>query len=157
MGQLIWITGAAGSGKTALGDAIHAQWRGPRMLRLDGDAWRRWLGVYGEGYEPMQRLAIGSALARTAVAIAGQGIPVVASTISAFAEIGSILDACTVPVLRVRLHANLQALRARRPELYGRGGDDPHLGAWPFPTDMELHTDAQDTPEMLAKRVLDAL
>lgn len=157
MTQLIWITGAAGTGKTALSRALHAQWRDPLpLLRLDGDEWRQWLGAFGQGYEPPQRLAIGCALARTAAAISAQGVPVVASTISAFAEVGSILDSCAVPVLRVRLLASLSVLRTRRPELYGRSGDDPHIGSWPFRVDLELRTDEGSTPAVLAARVLAA-
>lgn len=158
MTRLIWITGAAGAGKTALARAIHQQWRGAQtLLHLDGDQWRQWLGVYGEGYAPAQRLAIGSALARAAVGIASQGIPVVASTISAFAEIGEILATCPVRVLRVRLHAGINELHKRRPALYDRRGDDPHPGPWPYPVDLQLATDAGVSAEQLAAQVLAAL
>lgn len=150
----MWITGAAGAGKTALAQSIVARWKAScPLVHLDGDHWRQLLGSLGVGYQPEQRLAIGSALARLAVELGGQGVPVVVSTISAFVEVGAILDGSTVPVLRVRIHANWDTLQARRTALYAEHREIPMLGAWPFAIDLELRSDAGSSAEDLATEV----
>lgn len=154
LSSILWITGAAGAGKTALAQAVSTRWNGVcPLVHLDGDRWREVLGALGTGYLPEQRLTIGSALARLAVQLGSQGVTVVVSTIAAFAEVGAILDASPVPLLRVRIHARWDTLQARRTALYAEHRETPMLGPWPFAIDLELHSDDGDSADELAAQV----
>jgi adenylylsulfate kinase-like enzyme len=153
-GRIIWITGVAGSGKTALGVALCARWpTRPSPIHLDGDRWREILGPFGVGYEPAQRLAIGAALARLSMALAAQGASVVVSTISCFAEIGELLAASAVPVVRVHMRAQPGVLAARRPDLYPIDSAVVDR-TWPYTVEHELHSDQGLSAEQLADRLL---
>lgn len=154
MSRIIWITGVAGSGKSTLATALCARWSSlPRPVHLDGGRWREILGSLGMGFGPNERLAIGSALARLAVELSDQGVSVVASTISAFAEVGAILDRARVPVLRVRMHADRAVLARRRPEIHTEAQTRIDL-PWPYRVDRELRSDQGLTADELADALL---
>lgn len=147
-GRLLWITGAAGAGKSTLARALLGDWPAAvAPLWLDGDRWRSLLGPLGAGYAPADRCLIGTALARLAVDLASQGAAVLVTTISRHAEVGTVLAASAAPVLRVRLCAPLPLLRARRPQI---GADELAWMAadpWPFALDVELDVDDPEPTE----------
>ena len=145
-GRLLWLTGAAGAGKTTLARALLDAWPASTLpLWLDGDHWRALLGPLGQGYTSADRYQVGTALARLAVDLAGQGASVLVTTISRHADVGRVLAGCVSPVLRVRLRAPLFRLRERRPqisadELAGMAADP-----WPYAVDVTLDADGPES------------
>ena len=152
MSRIFWITGVAGSGKSSLARALCERWPGARApIHLDGDRWREILGVFGRGYEPDDRRAIGLALARLTLELASQGSDVVTATISAYAEIGAVLEQSSVPILRVHMLAAVETLRLRRPHLHRELSAHE---AWPYAVDRQLWSDRGQSPIELAEFLL---
>lgn len=86
-GELIWVTGLSGSGKTSLAVEIVRKWRKVRepVVLLDGDHLRE---VFGgrNGYSRSERLELGLAYGRLCKMLCDQGLHVVCATISLFRE-----------------------------------------------------------------------
>jgi ABC-type cobalamin/Fe3+-siderophores transport system ATPase subunit len=148
MARLIWITGAAGSGKTSLARCLQTQV--PSALLLDGEDWRSILGEFGAGYADSDRRRIGCALARLAVALAEQGALVIVATISKHPDVGLLL---AQRALVVRLVADDAVLRARRPHLESDMLRSQNADPWPFAVDLTLTSDRLSTASM-ANRIL---
>jgi len=88
--SVIWITGLAASGKTALEQQVieRLSARGHvDVAAFDGDAVRRGLGAAGQGYAWPQRLAVARHIAALAATHSRDGGCAVVSTISLFHEI----------------------------------------------------------------------
>jgi adenylylsulfate kinase-like enzyme len=86
-GQLIWITGLAGAGKTTLSKHVYAKLKAskPELVLLDGDQLRQ---VFGgkQGYSQDDRLALAMSYCRLCKVLCDQGIDVICATISLFSE-----------------------------------------------------------------------
>ena len=90
VGQVFWITGLSGAGKTTLACQLAGRLRehGRQTVVLDGDELRTVLvGSGGTGFGRQDRLNLGLGYARFANVIAGQGVDVVVATISMFNEV----------------------------------------------------------------------
>ncbi|MFU8831571.1 MAG: adenylyl-sulfate kinase [Wenzhouxiangella sp.] len=85
-GQVVWITGLSGVGKTALAAGIHLRLRalGAPVAWLDGDALRRHFGAAGIHLEQTERLQLAVRYASFAADLARAGAWVLVSTISLF-------------------------------------------------------------------------
>ncbi len=86
-GCVIWITGLSGSGKTTLAKQVYAKikQRYQHAVYLDGDGLRDILGDYG--YSKQERIALALKRAKLANFLAQEGLIVIVSTISLFAEV----------------------------------------------------------------------
>lgn len=87
-GQLIWITGFAGVGKTTIATALFAKLKqkAKNWVLIDGDCVRQICG-HDLGYSPQERLQNAQRIANLCKMLTDQGINVVAATISMFSEI----------------------------------------------------------------------
>src|SRR5215467_14030185 len=90
-GTVFWITGLPRSGKTTLARALCAALRARKnpVVALDGDAFRAACGN-DLGYDHGSRLQNARRLSGTCRLISSQGLTVVCSTVSLFAEIHTL-------------------------------------------------------------------
>ena len=86
IGQVLWITGFSGAGKTTLATAL-MPYLGPRSVLLDGDELREALGVTNYGFDRENRRRLAFTYARLALMLAKQGFTVVVATISLFHDL----------------------------------------------------------------------
>ncbi len=87
-GNVYWITGLSGAGKTTIGTCLFERLREakPNVFRLDGDV-GRWAYNDKVGYSREERLDGAYRNARVCKMIADQGIDVVCCTISMYDEV----------------------------------------------------------------------
>jgi adenylylsulfate kinase-like enzyme len=87
-GQVYWLTGLSGAGKTTLGTLLfqHLRETKPNVVYLDGDTLRQ---VFGntQGYTIEERKMLAMRYARLCKIISEQGIDVICATISLFYEV----------------------------------------------------------------------
>jgi len=124
-GTLIWITGLAGSGKTAVAKKVYAglRKRRPDTVHLDGDILRRILGD-SFGHDIAGRKATARIYARLAAALTRQGINVVVSTISLFHEIHAFNAKNNKKYVEVLLKVDAaELLRRNKKKLYTHGSN----------------------------------
>lgn len=159
-GQVVWLTGLSGVGKTALGHALAARW-GAQVL--DGDELRRELGCE-LGFSRADRETNVRRAAYVAELLARNGVNVVVCLIAPYRDVRSEVIG-QLGALEIYLEAPLEVLQVRDPKgLYARfargelrgltGLDDPYE-APPRP-DLHLRTD-QLTVEECVQRVLERL
>ncbi len=91
-GQVIWITGLSGAGKTTLATELVAQMKtlGQHVVMLDGDELRKVFGAVennSRNHGREGRLALSMQYSQLCLLLAGQGLTVVIATISLFKEI----------------------------------------------------------------------
>lgn len=88
VGQVFWVTGLAGAGKSSIAEELCVLIRGikPNVVSLDGDVMREVFGATAS-YSPAERLALAFQYGRLCRLLADQGIDVVCATISMFHEV----------------------------------------------------------------------
>lgn len=119
-GIVFWITGLPRSGKTTLANALCASLRERNLpvVALDGDSFRAACGS-DLGYDSRGRLQNARRLSGMCQLISSQGIIVVCSTVSLFAEIHELNRKTLKRYVEVLIETPAEILRRRDPTLYG--------------------------------------
>lgn len=167
-GQVIWITGLSGAGKTSIAGRVVEQLRaGTTAILLDGDVVRQIVADPNTGHDAESRLVNARRICRMAQVLAAQGLTVVVATMSLFREIHAWNRRNLPGYFEVYLKVDLEVLRARDPKgLYSRSncGDEGHLVGVDIPYEEPLHPDlvignngsADDIAEIAARIVVAA-
>ena len=88
-GNLVWITGLSGAGKTTLANTLKKNMlsEGHKPILLDGDMLREILGLKYKGYSLEDRKKLSFCYARLANLLVNQGFFVIVATISMFESV----------------------------------------------------------------------
>ncbi len=144
-GQVIWITGLSGAGKTSIAGKVVEQLRArENAILLDGDVVREIVADPKTGHDTESRLVNAYRICRLAQVLAAQGFTVVVATMSLFREIHSWNRRNLPRYFEVYLKVDLEVLRARDPKgLYSRVecGDEAHLAGVDIPHEEPLDPD----------------
>ena len=156
-GQVIWITGLSGAGKTTLAKAFLPFLPQPRLL-LDGDEMREALSLFGGGYERADRLKLALTYSRLCLLAANQGQQVVCSTISMFHEVHQWNRENLPGYFEVFLDLSPETLLARDYKNVYKRLDEAIMGQtllpeFPLNPDLWL-TDAELSPDQAASLIL---
>ncbi len=130
-GQVIWITGLSGAGKTSIAGRVVEQLRSRQAaVLLDGDVVRQIVDDPNTGHDTESRLVNAYRICRMAQVLAVQGITVVVATMSLYREIHAWNRRNLPGYVEVYLKVDLEVLRSRDPKgLYARSdcNDEGHL------------------------------
>lgn len=148
-GQVYWLTGLPGAGKTTIGKALVARLRAAteQVVHLDGDELRQVFDDYG--YSREARLKLATQYAKLATLLANQGTTVVVSTVSLFHEIHDLNRENNTHYFEVFVNPPQQVLTERNQKKLYATEDCPvnpkivGQGITPeFPTDPDLNIDS---------------
>lgn len=165
--MVIWLTGLSGSGKSSLCTALYALLKParPGLVRLDGDEIRAAFGSDLSFKEPDRFRQI-SRIQRIAKMLADQGLDVLVAALYANPELLAWNRANLPGYFEVYLEAEIDFLmgrdtkalyaRARRGEIADVVGVDIPWHA-PRNPDLVIASATAPAPELLARRVLEAL
>lgn len=164
-GQVIWITGLSGAGKTTLAQALMPHLPRASIL-LDGDELREVLGSATSGFDRTSRKALAFTYARLARLLARQGLVIVVATISLFHSLHTWNREHLPHYFEIFLDTPEDVRRTRDPKgIYAanaEGHDNTLVGGGiaaeiPLAPDLRICCDATTSvPEMLAQ-TLEAL
>jgi adenylyl-sulfate kinase len=166
-GQVIWVTGLSGCGKTTLCDALHAllKPRMPHLIKLDGDEIR---AAFGNdlGYAESERKKQIGRIQRIAKMLADQGLVVLVAALYSHPDLLAWNRMNLPGYFEVYLRAGLEFLAKRDlKELYlksRRGEIEDVVGVdipWHAPQNADLIIDSemQKRPDLLAVDVVRAI
>jgi len=166
-GQVIWVTGLSGCGKTTLCDALHAllKPRMPQLIKLDGDEIR---AAFGNdlGYAESERKKQIGRIQRMAKMLADQGLVVLVAALYSHPDLLAWNRANLPRYFEVYLRADVDFLATRDPKgLYRksqRGEISDVVGVdipWHAPqrADLVIDAAAQTPPDRLAFDVVRAI
>ena len=166
-GQVVWITGLSGAGKTTLArkfvDGLRGQ--GRSVILLDGDELREVFGATTDqphSYGRDSRLALALRYAQLCQVIAAQGHIVVIATISLFHEVHAWNRAHLPGYFEIYLKVPLEELRRRDPKhIYKRfdAGELHNVAGLDLPIDEPCAPDwaVEFEPERSARTLADDL
>ncbi len=144
-GQVIWITGLSGAGKTSIASKVVEQLRARQTaVLLDGDVVRQIVDDPNTGHDAESRLVNAYRICRMAQVLAAQGLTVVVATMSLFHEIHAWNRSNLPSYFEVYLKVDIEVLRARDPKgLYSRSdcGIESHLAGVDIPYEEPLDPD----------------
>lgn len=163
-GQVIWITGLSGAGKTTAGRIVHRMLldRGRLSIFLDGDELRA-VFPSGDQFDRDSRLALALSYGKLCRLLALQGYTVVCATISMRREVYRWNRANLPGYIEVFLDADAETRRQRDPKRYyaliERGGITDFAGSdqsvdWPEEAHLHLHPVPGETAEATAARIV---
>ena len=120
-GQIIWITGLSGAGKTTVAEQLTLRIRelGLNTILLDGDVLRdlfKNTEVISETYNREARITLALKYAHICKILSSQGFTVVIATISMFREVYAWNRANLPNYFEVYLKVPLEELRLRDPK-----------------------------------------
>ena len=120
-GQVIWITGLSGAGKTTVAEelTLSIQERGLQPILLDGDILRdlfKNTEVISETYNREARLKLALKYAHICKILSSQGFTVIIATVSMFCEVYAWNRANLPNYFEVYLKVPLDELRLRDPK-----------------------------------------
>lgn len=146
-GQVFWITGYSGAGKTTVAQALRARWRsaGGTPLLLDGDTLRAIFGG-GHDYTEETRRALAASYARLCAELASQGADVICATISMFDDVRAWNRTHIARYREIYLRVPLAERQARDPKGLYRAS----ASADPTPmVGLDLHLDEPKSPDLV--------
>jgi adenylylsulfate kinase-like enzyme len=162
-GQLIWITGLAGAGKSTVSRALTQalRQRGLAVVRLDGDTLRPILAPE-LGYALADRQEVARRISLLCQLLVTQGSTVVCATISLFHACQAWNRSQIPRYTEVLLQASPETLRQRDPKgLYSQSpgqvmGQDLRA-EFPLQPELRLDNNGQTSPADLAAQILSRL
>ena len=174
-GQVIWITGLSGAGKTTLAEKLDACFndRGLQTILLDGDMLRNLFydaDLKSESYTRQERIKLALKYSHLCNALSEQGFNIIIATISMFNEVYDWNRENITNYFEVYLKVPLKELRRRDPKFIYKqydSGDLKNVAGLdlkvdePFKSHLTLDFEAQpliwQNPEYLAKHLLSKL
>jgi len=164
-GNVYWLTGLPGAGKTTLGKMLHdfLKYKKHRStVLLDGDQIRVLLGLE-QAYSLEERLHLAMTYGRLCHFFANQGIDVVCATVSLFHKVQNwnrkniphfyeILIQVPMDILANRDQKNLYSQAA-----IGRAHQVPGIDLeveWPKNPDLIVFNDGNESPDIVLKTIL---
>lgn len=164
-GQVYWITGLSGSGKTTIGRLLteKLKMRGQNVLMLDGDMMREILGKT-ENFSQKERQHLARIYSRLCKEIASQGVDVVCSTISLFNEIQSWNKNNISKYIEIFLRVPIEELENRdEKDLYAAAKDGQKNNVYgidmeyeePKSPDIVIDNFGDETPESAVDKILE--
>ena len=174
-GQVIWITGLSGAGKTTLAEQLNIclHERGLKVILLDGDMLRILFldaDLKSESYTRQERIKLALKYSHLCKTLSAQGFNIIIATISMFNEVYDWNRENITNYFEVYLKVPLKELRHRDPKfIYKRydNGDLRNVAGLdlkvdePFKSHLTLDFEAQpliwQSTEYLAKHLLSQL
>lgn len=164
MGQVYWITGLSGAGKTTIGGLWHRELKalGRQVVFLDGDEMRQVFGA-GLGYTREDRMQLAMSYGRLCALLSKQDFTVVCCTISMFDAVREWNRKNIPGYFEVYIKTSMETLcRRDQKGLYSQGDHDVagiHFQVEePKSPDLILENDGEKTPqeqvELLRQRVI---
>ncbi len=159
LGQVIWITGLSGAGKTTLAKALLPHI--PKAILLDGDELRAVLGTENKGFDAKSRQELALIYARFAKLLASQGHTIVVATISLFHAVHTWNREHLPQYIEIFLDISEEERRKRDPKgLYKaeRNGVFQNIAGLQvdvqFPLQPDLYIREEDTLEQSVEKIL---
>lgn len=121
-GEVFWVTGLSGAGKTTLCRELvaHMRAQGRAIVMLDGDELREAMGATN-AHTREERTQLAMRYAHLCHLIAVQGVDVAIATISLFREVHEWNRANMPGYVEIYLHVPLEELKRRDPkQIYAR-------------------------------------
>lgn len=165
MGQVYWITGLSGAGKTTIGKLLYERIKGQEKntVFLDGDM-MRWVFGNDAGYSKEERYKCAMRYSRLCHMLQQQGMNVICCTISMFDDVRNWNRENIVNYREVYVKVTMETLRKRDQKgLYsgtyaGEEGEVSGIQIMaeePRTPDLILRNDGEETPERQVEKIVD--
>lgn len=164
-GQVYWVTGLSGAGKTTIGKLLYEHIYKSNMVFLDGDILRE---VFGNdlGHSLEDRKKSGMRNARLCKLLSEQGIDVICCTISMFDDIRSWNRDNIENYLEIYIKVSMETLLLRDPKLIYSSVNHGKLKnvygvdlvfEEPINPEIIINNDGVATPEQLLNQVIEKI
>ena len=165
--MLIWITGLAGAGKTAIATALYKRLKGKytNLVLLDGDDFREVMGQ-DVGYDLDSRKIMARRMSRLCRYLTNQGIHVICATISMHKEIHEFNRSAVKDYYEILVDVSMENLvaqdkkqlysRALKHEIYDVVGVDLPFDK-PVHSDLVIDNNVHDALDAKVQKILDII